>query len=78
LTAGIHPFGEGVIEMCWQTDPADRGGDFEFIASYLKENSYELLDGVAVDEVEKYVSRIEDYELAHPPRPLLEEDEVDM
>jgi hypothetical protein len=78
VDGGDTPFGEGIIEMCWQTDRADRGGDIEFISSYLRENSDELLDGITVDEIEKYVPRIKDYELAHPPRPLLAEEEVDM
>jgi serine/threonine protein kinase len=72
---GLNAFGQGVVEMCWETDPEDRGGDFEFLAGYLQTNNYDVLDGVMPDEVEKYVSRIEEYERIHPPHALAPDDE---
>jgi serine/threonine protein kinase len=69
---GVNETAVELIIMCWETEPEDRGGDFEFISEYLKEYAYDLLTGVAVQEIESYVERIEDYERRVPARRVVD------
>jgi hypothetical protein len=63
---GLNFFTTAVLDLCWETEPVDREG-FDYLADLLKENSYHLLEGVDVGEIETYISCIENYERKHPP-----------
>jgi serine/threonine protein kinase len=69
--SGVSPNAKRLIERCWSARPDDRPW-FQHIFDKLVRNNYDLLDGVTVAEITRYVEGIRAEETKHPP-PLLSE-----
>jgi serine/threonine protein kinase len=69
---GINAAVQGIIECCWDNDPASRLG-WSDILDYLEQNQYDLVGPVDQAAVREYLGRITLYEEEFPPRPLDED-----
>jgi serine/threonine protein kinase len=77
---GVRPYlnvgvvADGILGALWDTDPDNRLSFSDFL-DYAKTNHYELVDGADVNEVARYVSRLEEFEATNPAPNLQEYNE---